>query len=618
VSIRDLATAATLTGDEVRVAVNVATHAEAVLREVGDDDGARQARLERDRLRHPTVTLVVAGEYQQGKSSLINALLGTRLMPTEPLATTSAPIRVSWARDTSSHALVPGERVEVDLDRLAQLATTERPRLDDRLVVGLEVTLDHPLLRSGVSLVDTPCVSGGLSTQTAGLVLGLLQEAEGLIFVTDASQELTGPELEFLRMAHTLCPSLLVILSKIDLYPEWRRILDIDQSYMAAIDPEATVLPASPQLRGAAVRWADPELDRASGLPLVSWYLGSTLLTTARQVVVARSGAALATRLGATGAFVEEQVAVLERSTGQHRVDEQYRQASARLEMLRLEAPKRVRLELRAFTRATTADLTNRFAGVNDMVADLVRRVDPADQWGEIEATLHRVTNRALAEHLTYVRARAEAVVVELAGLLGLTPEALADQSEVAEAPEIPAGARPDIDDPDFSRVRTPRVHDALRGAVSSGFMGIGVATMVLTGGVAALALGAGASLSTMVLTLRRERTRDLESRRAKALQACRAWITEARSALGTYTEDLNKELEFQLENRIEKQLQSLLEQVDAERARLDALRRVAAERVPEEVTRARAQLERVRLIHAHARRLEHRLARPDLQVAAR
>jgi hypothetical protein len=141
---------------------------------------------------------------------------------------------------------------------------------------------------------------------------------------------------------------------------------------------------------------------------------------------------------------------------------------------------------------------------------------------------------------------------------------------------------------------------------------------MVLTGGVAALALGAGASLSTMVLTLRRERTRDLESRRAKALQACRAWITEARSALGTYADDLYKELEFQLENRIEKQLQSLLEQVDAERARLDALRRVAAERVPEEVTRARAQLERVRLIHAHARRLEHRLARPDLQVAAR
>ena len=89
-----------------------------------------------------------------------------------------------------------------------------------------------------------------------------------------------------------------------------------------------------------------------------------------------------------------------------------------------------------------------------------------------------------------------------------------------------------------------------MRGAVSSGFMGIGVATMVLTGGVAALALGAGASLSTMVLTLRRERTRDLESRRAKALQACRAWITEARSALGTYTDDLNNKLPARLAER--------------------------------------------------------------------
>jgi len=641
VSIRDLATAASWTGDGVRAAVNVAGHAEAVLREVGDEAGAHQARMIRDGLRRPRVTLVVAGELQQGKSSLVNALLGARVTPAEPLATTSTPIRLAWSdRPAYGAVLAPTadsgpERQTIGPRELAELAVTEAPRLDGRPVAGFEVSFDHPLLRSGVVLVDTPCVSGGLSTPTAGLVLGLLQDADGLVFVTDASQELTGPELEFLRMARSLCPALLVVLSKVDLYPEWRRILDVDQAYLAALDPEATVLPASPQLRAAAVRWADGELDRISGLPLVTWYLGSTMLAEARQVAVARSGKALSEHLSRAGDVVEERLATLERSTGRYRADQRYEQATARLAMLRAEAPKRVRLELRAFARATTTDLTGRFAGVNDVVADLVRRVDPADQWAEIVATLHRATNRALAEHLTYVRARAEAALAALGELFGLDPETLAlelaslghvgESGEGGEArtPGEPRAAEPasrlppDIDDPDFSSARAPRIHDVIRGAASTGFMGMGLGTIVLSGGMAALALGAGASLSTVVLTLRRERTRDLETRRAKALQACRAWISEARTALSDYADDLQKELDFHLESQVEKRLHLVLSEIEAERARLDVLRRVAAEKVPDEVREVREQLQRVRLVHAHARRLQHRLARPELQGVA-
>lgn len=618
-SIRDLTTAATWSGEGVRVAVNVATHTEAVLREVGDETGAHQARAIQEGLRHQRVTLVVAGEFQQGKSSLVNGLLGTWVTPAEPLATTSIPVRVGWGKRPGCRALLaagdegPAERRPVERNTLAELAVADEPYVNERLVVGLEVTLDHPLLRSGITLVDTPCVSGGLSTQTAGLVLGLLQDADGLVFVTDASQELTGPELEFLRMARSLCPALLVVLSKVDLYPDWRRILDVDQAYLAALDPEAAVLPASPQLRGAAVRWADAELDRVSGLPLVTWFLGSTMLAQARRVAVARAGRALSERLAWTGAVVEERLAALERSTGYHRANERYEQITTRLEMLRAEAPKRARLELRAFTRATTADLTGRFGGVSDVVVDLVKRVDPADQWSEIVATLHRATNRALAEHLASVQARAEVALAELGRLFGLDPHgftvALGEVGSVEATPRLPE----DIDDPDFSRARGARVHDVLRGAASTGFMGMGLGTMLLAGGVGVLALGTGASLSTVVLTLRRERTRDLEARRTKALQACRTWIAEARSALGDYADDLYKELEFQLETQVEKRLRTLLSEVEAERARHDVLRRVAAEKVPDEVRQVRDQLQRVRLVHAHARRLTHRLARPEL-----
>lgn len=629
-SIRELATAATWTGEGVNVAVNVAAHAEAVLREAGDETGAQRARAVRDGLRRPPVTLVVAGELQQGKSSLVNGLLGARVTPTEPLATTAVPIWVRWAPRVRYHAVLGAadaagtsagvartERRAIGPSDVAELAVAGRPQLDDRLVVGLEVGFDHPLLRTGVTLVDTPCVSGGLSTQTAGLVLGLLQDADGLVFVSDASQELTGPELELLRMARSLCPALLVVLTKIDLYPQWRRILDVDQSYLAALHPDAAVLPAAPPLRGAAVRWSDPELDRESGMPLITWYLGSTLLAQARQGAVARGAGVLSERLARTGAVVEQRLATLERTTGQHRANEGYEQATARLQQLRAEAPKRVRLELRTFTRSMTVDLGGRFAGVNDIVADLVRRVDPAERWSEIVATLHRATNRALAEHLRYVRARAEATLAELASVFGIEPAALAIELDDLTPAMAPPEPNPDIDDPDFSSARASRIHDVLRGAASSGFMGVGLGTMVLAGSVAVMALGAGASLSTVVLTLRRERTRDVEARRTKALQACRTWITEARAALGSDADDIYKELELQLETRLEQRLQALLAEVEVERARLDTLRRVAADKVPDEVRRARDQLQRLRLVQAHARRLGHRLARPEIEAAA-
>lgn len=618
----------------MRTAVNVARHAETVLRESGDEAGAQQARATAQSLVSPRVSLVVAGEFQQGKSSLINALLGARVTPTEPLATTTVPIRFGWGRRPACRALlgagaaveptgdaadgdegpVPGPAragsASIGFHELGDLAVTEQPEVGGRSVNALEVKLDHPLLRSGVELLDTPCVSGGLSTQTAGLVLGLLQQADGLVFVTDASQELTAPELELLRMARTLCPALLVVLTKIDLYPEWRRILDINHDYLADVDPEATCLPASPQLKAASLRWSDVELERASGLPLVAWYLGSTMLARARRSAIERVGKALSTRLGSAAATVEGRLAVLERSTGRHRADEQFKEAAARLELLRGEAPKRARLELRTFSRGVAADLTNRFSSVNDLLADLIKRVDPAEQWSEIEATMHRVTNRALAEHLTFVAARAEAVIAGLSEQFGLD---LAGFSSDVQEPDMPA-ERPEMDQPDFSSAKASRVHDVTRGAVSSAFMGVGLATTILAGPLGPLALGAGASLSTVVLGWRRERSRDLEGRRAKALQTCRSWLTDARAALSSHADDIYKELEFQLESHLENGLQGKLKEVETERARLEVLRKVAADKVPEEVRRVRAELQALRVVHAHARRLEHRLARPDVQ----
>ena len=72
------------------------------------------------------------------------------------------------------------------------------------------------------------------------------------MFVSDASQELTAPELDFLKTASGLVPNVVSVLSKQTFYPEWRRILEIDRKHLEQAGVVAGIIPVSstlPRLR---------------------------------------------------------------------------------------------------------------------------------------------------------------------------------------------------------------------------------------------------------------------------------------------------------------------------------------------------------------------------------
>ena len=52
--------------------------------------------------------------------------------------------------------------------------------------------------------------------------------AGAALFVTDARQELTAPELEFLRRRSSAARDGVIVVTKIDLQAEWRRIVDLN------------------------------------------------------------------------------------------------------------------------------------------------------------------------------------------------------------------------------------------------------------------------------------------------------------------------------------------------------------------------------------------------------
>ena len=67
--------------------------------------------------------------------------------------------------------------------------------------------------------------------------MALLASADALLFVTDASAELSSSELEFLEQASQRCPTVIAALTKTDLYPEWRRVHALDQQRLTPDPP---------------------------------------------------------------------------------------------------------------------------------------------------------------------------------------------------------------------------------------------------------------------------------------------------------------------------------------------------------------------------------------------
>lgn len=233
--------------------------------EQGRPDLVEHLEAARTRLRQGTATVAVVGEFKQGKSTLVNALLQTAVCPVDADIVTAVPTVVSHGETVGVTAYLqpvgdgPVRPVAASLSEMRELVAAHPGEGGQRYV---EVHLPHRMLRAGLRLIDTPGV-GGLDSAYGQLALGALQTADGALFVTDASQELTQPELDFLRSATERCSATALVVSKTDLYPEWRRIVALNTDHLRSAGIDVPVLPVSSFLRLRAT--TDPALNEEAG-----------------------------------------------------------------------------------------------------------------------------------------------------------------------------------------------------------------------------------------------------------------------------------------------------------------------------------------------------------------
>src|SRR5438477_4611769 len=239
--------------DAERVALQELREAIRPLEPSDDDVGAlKQAEDDLEEL----FLLVVVGEFNSGKSSLINALLGAEVLPEGVTPTTAS----------------------INLLRYG-------PRAGERPISDFVVERTYPVefLRD-ISIVDTPGTNA-IIRRHEELTRNFVPRSDLVLFITSADRPFTESERGFMETIREWGKKIVLVLNKIDLLQsqeELDRVMNfIEDNSVALLGQRPEIFPVSARMARKARSPEDPaereRLLRASRMDKLEQYIFSTL-----------------------------------------------------------------------------------------------------------------------------------------------------------------------------------------------------------------------------------------------------------------------------------------------------------------------------------------------------
>jgi GTP-binding protein EngB required for normal cell division len=190
--------------------------------EAGAPDIAADAVALAERLAEGRFYVAFVGQFKRGKSTLINALIGQPVLPVGVIPITTAVTVVRFGDDRHARVCVDDCWREISVDDIAAYVSEEGNPGNEKGVSLLEVFASHPLLASGMCLVDTPGIGSVIAANT-NTTRAFVPHIDAAVVVLGADPPISGEELNLIEEVSRTVPELIMVLNKADRSTEQER-----------------------------------------------------------------------------------------------------------------------------------------------------------------------------------------------------------------------------------------------------------------------------------------------------------------------------------------------------------------------------------------------------------
>lgn len=163
------------------------------------------------------ITVSVMGQFKRGKSSLINRLLGKKLLPSGIIPVTTIVTEIRYSPEF--HAAVyfqDGRKEKIDISRIEEFSSEEKNPDNSKNVSLLKLyTPCHPF-GNGIVLADTPGI-GSVNKSNTDSSYSYIRKSDVILFLLSVDSPVSETERDFLVESKGFAQKFFFAVNKTDL-----------------------------------------------------------------------------------------------------------------------------------------------------------------------------------------------------------------------------------------------------------------------------------------------------------------------------------------------------------------------------------------------------------------